>query len=103
MPQAEISSISPFRIVNHLPSLLSFYRDRLGLEITFQGPSPDDIFFGIVRRGGAQIVIKAVGVPPVSNYTRDIRQGFAIKYYPESAERHEDENKQLVYKPADKL
>src|SRR5499426_4490464 len=77
MTQAQIASISPFFIVRHVPSSLAFYRDRLGFEITFQGPAPDDIFFGIVRRGGAQILLKAVGVPPVPNYTRDIKQGVA--------------------------
>jgi catechol 2,3-dioxygenase-like lactoylglutathione lyase family enzyme len=77
MTQAEISAISPFFIVNHVPSSLAFYRDQLGFEITFQGPDPNDVFFGIVRRGGAQILVKAVGVPPVPNYTRDIKQGIA--------------------------
>lgn len=77
MTQAEISGISPFFIVSHVPSSLSFYRDRLGFEITFQGPTPDEIFFGIVRRGGAQILMKAVGVAPVPNYTRDIKKGIA--------------------------
>ena len=77
MTQAEISGISPFFIVNNVPSSLSFYRDRLGFEITFQGPAPDDIFFGIVRRGGAQILFKDIGVAPMPNYTRDIKQGIA--------------------------
>jgi catechol 2,3-dioxygenase-like lactoylglutathione lyase family enzyme len=77
MSEAEISAISPFFIVRDVPSSLRFYRDRLGFEITFQGPAPDDVFFGIVRRGGAQILMKAVGVPPVPNYTRDIKQGIA--------------------------
>jgi catechol 2,3-dioxygenase-like lactoylglutathione lyase family enzyme len=77
MTQAEISGISPFFIVSHVPSSLSFYRDRLGFEITFQGPAPDDIFFGIVRRGGAQILLKDVGVAPVPNYTRDVKKGIA--------------------------
>ena len=77
MAQAEISGISPFFIVRHVPSSLSFYRDRLGFEITFQGPDPDDIFFGIVRRGGAQILMKAIGVTPVPNYTRVIKKGIA--------------------------
>ena len=77
MTQAEISGISPFFIVSHVPSSLSFYRDQLGVEITFQGPSPDDIFFGIVRRGGAQILMKAIGVAPLPNYTRDIEKGIA--------------------------
>src|SRR4026207_330299 len=70
MTRPEISGISPFFIASHVPSSLAFYRDQLGFEITFQGPDPDDIFFGIVRRGGAQILMKEVGVAPVPNYTR---------------------------------
>ena len=77
MTQAHISGISPFFIVSHVPTSLAFYRDQLGFEITFQGPEPDDIFFGIVRRGDAQILMKEVGVPPVPNYTRDIKKGIA--------------------------
>lgn len=77
MPKAEISAISPFFIVKDVPSSLAFYRDRLGFEVTFEGPAPDDIFFGIVRRGGAQILLKAVGAAPVPNYTRDVKQGTA--------------------------
>src|SRR6058998_3126964 len=67
MTQAEISGISPFFIVSHAPSALSFYRDRLGFEITFQEPA-DEPFFGIVRRGGAMIMLKGVGVDPLPNY-----------------------------------
>ena len=77
MTQTEISGIAPFFIVNNVPAALSFYRDRLGFDITFQGPSDDDIFFGIVQRGAAMIILKAVGVDPVPNYTRDIKQGIA--------------------------
>jgi catechol 2,3-dioxygenase-like lactoylglutathione lyase family enzyme len=71
MAQAEISGISPFFIVSHVPSSLSFYRDRLGFEITFQGPAADDIFFGIVCRGRAMIMFKDVGVDPLPNYKRE--------------------------------
>ena len=77
MSKAELLAISPFFIVNDVLSSLAFYRDRLEFEITFQGPAPDDIFFGIVRRGGAQILLKAVGVAPVPNYTRDVKKGIA--------------------------
>src|ERR1043166_7362809 len=77
MTQAQISGISPFFIVSDVPTSLSFYRDRLGFGITDQGPEPDDIFFGIVRRGGAQILLKAVGVAPGPNYPRDVKQGIA--------------------------
>jgi catechol 2,3-dioxygenase-like lactoylglutathione lyase family enzyme len=72
-----ISGISPFFIVANVPASLAFYRDRLGFDITFAGPEPSHIFFGIVRRGGAQILFKEVGVRPVPNYTRDIKQGIA--------------------------
>ena len=77
MPRVELRGISPFFIVTDVPASLAFYRDRLAFEITFQGPEPEDIFFGIVRRGGAQILLKAVGVPPVPNRTRDVKQGIA--------------------------
>lgn len=77
MTRAEIAGISPFFIVRDVPAALAFYRDRLGFEITFQGPERNDIFFGIVCRGGAQILLKAVGVAPQPNYTRDIKQGIA--------------------------
>ena len=77
MSKPEILGIAPFFIVRNVPAALAFYRDRLGFEITFQGPEPDDIFFGIVRRGGAMIILKEVGVDPVPNYTRDIKKGIA--------------------------
>ena len=77
MSNPEISGIAPFFIVRNVPAALSFYHDRLGFDITFQGPDPDDIFFGIVQRGGAMIMLKDVGVEPVPNHTRDVKQGWA--------------------------
>jgi|SRR5690348_13491878 len=73
MIKPEIRCIAPLFIVRNVPAALAFYRDRLGFDITFQGPEPDDIFFGIVERGGAMIMLKAVGVDPVPNHTRDKR------------------------------
>src|SRR5436190_13665734 len=70
MNKPEISSIAPFFIVQNLAAALSFYRDRLGFDITFQGPA-DDPFFGIVCRGGAMIMLKVVGVDPLPNYKRE--------------------------------
>ena len=69
MTKPEISSIAPFFIVRDAAAALLFYRDRLGFEITFQEPAGDP-FFGIVRRGGAMIMLKAVGVGPLPNYKR---------------------------------
>ena len=77
MSKAVISGIAPFFIVKNVPAALSFYRDQLGFEITFQGPSEDDIFFGIVERDAAMIILKDVGVDPAPNYTRDIKKGIA--------------------------
>lgn len=77
MAKAEITGIAPFFIVKNVPAALAFYRDRLGFHITFQGPSEDDIFFGIVERGAAMIILKDIGVDPVPNYTRDIKKGIA--------------------------
>jgi len=77
MTTPDISGIAPFFIVKNVPAALSFYRDRLGFEITFQGPDPDDIFFGIVQRGRAMIMLKDVGVDPLPNSRRDIGKGSA--------------------------
>jgi catechol 2,3-dioxygenase-like lactoylglutathione lyase family enzyme len=77
MTKAEITGIAPFFIVKDVPATLRFYRDSLGFDISFQGPSDDDIFFGIVERGAAMIMLKAIGVEPVPNYTRDIKMGIA--------------------------
>jgi len=75
-----ISAISPLFIVADVPATLSFYRDMLGFDVVFRGPGPDDEFFGIVRRDGAMIMFKALGVivegkklivDPVPNYGRE--------------------------------
>ena len=80
MTRPTISGVSPFFIVADVPAALSFYRDMLGFEVTFRGPTPEDEFFGIVRRDGATIMFKALGVisdgkevivEPVPNYNRE--------------------------------
>jgi len=75
-----VTSIAPFFIVANVPAALSFYHDKLGFDITFRGPTPEDEFFGIVRRDGATIMFKALGairdgkevaVDPVPNFGRE--------------------------------
>ena len=39
MTKSDISGIAPLFIVNNVPAALAFYRDRLGFDITFQGPA----------------------------------------------------------------
>jgi uncharacterized glyoxalase superfamily protein PhnB len=75
--EPDISGIAPLFIVKSVPRALAFYRDSLGFDVTFEGPEPDDVFFGIVQRGGAMIMLKDVGVDPVPNCTRDVNQGIA--------------------------
>ena len=79
MARPSIAGIAPLFIVADVPATLSFYRDMLGFEVTFRGPSPEDEFFGIVRRDGAMIMFNALGeivdgrevlVDPVPNYGR---------------------------------
>lgn len=76
MDQVEIGGISPFFIVRDVAAAFAFYCDKLGFEIAFQS-NPDDLFFGIVKRGPAMIFFKEVGVAPLPNHTRDIKQGIA--------------------------
>jgi catechol 2,3-dioxygenase-like lactoylglutathione lyase family enzyme len=77
MDNRVITGIAPFFIVKNVPAAMKFYCDQLGFEITFQGPGDDDIFFGIVERDAAMIIMKDVGVTPIPNCTRDIKQGIA--------------------------
>ena len=73
----EIGSAAPLFIVRNVPATLAFYRDKLGFDITFQGPEPNDIFFGIVQRGRAMIMFKAIDVEPAPNNTKDVGHGIA--------------------------
>ena len=75
--RTEVGIAAPLFIVRSVPKTLAFYRDELGFDVTFEGPEPNDIFFGIVERGRAMIMFKAVGVEPVPNCTRDVGQGIA--------------------------
>ena len=77
MDRTEIGSASPLFIVRDVPKTLAFYRDLLGFDITFEGPEPDDIFFGIVKRDRAMIMFKDVDIDPTPNPTRDIGHGIA--------------------------
>jgi hypothetical protein len=77
MQPPAIGAIAPFFIVRDVPACMAFYRDKLGFAITYQGPDPGDIFFGIVERGAAMIMMKDVNVDPVPNRMRDVKCGIA--------------------------
>ena len=75
--EIKVGRVSPLFIVRNVSATLVYYRDKLGFEITFQGPEPDDIFFGIVKRGSAMIMFKDVDIDPIPNYTRNVGHGIA--------------------------
>ena len=77
MDKIDVGSASPLFIVRSVPKTLAYYREKLGFDVTFEGPEPDDIVFGIVERGRAMIMFKDVDVDPVPNHTRDIGHGIA--------------------------
>ena len=77
MTKAEIGGATPLFIVRNVPATLAFYRDELGSEVTFEGPERDNIFFGIVQRGRAMLMFKAIDIEPVPNHTRDVGGGIA--------------------------
>jgi catechol 2,3-dioxygenase-like lactoylglutathione lyase family enzyme len=57
--RAVLSAVSPLFVVGDLQRALTFYRERLGFEVTHQAPAPDP-FFAIVARDGVQLMLKVV-------------------------------------------
>ena len=66
-----LASISPFFIVKDLQASISYYRDRLGFQLDFQGPE-DDPYYAGVSRDGIGLMLKAIlpDVLPCPNHTR---------------------------------
>ena len=64
-------SITPFFIVKDLQTSITYYRERLGFQLDFQGPG-DDPYYAKVSRDGIGIMLKAItpDVLPCPNHTR---------------------------------
>jgi len=64
-------SISPFFIVKDLQISISYYIERLGFQLDFEGPD-DDPYYARVSRDGIGIMLKAIlpDVLPQPNHTR---------------------------------
>jgi len=64
-------SIRPSFIVKDLQTSISYYRERLGFQLDFEGPD-DGPFWAGVSRDGIGIMLKAVApsVLPIPNHTR---------------------------------
>ncbi len=66
-----LASISPFFIVEDLQTSISYYIERFGFQLDFQGPEGDPYYAG-VSRDGIGIMLKAIlpDVLPQPNHTR---------------------------------
>jgi catechol 2,3-dioxygenase-like lactoylglutathione lyase family enzyme len=66
-----LTSIRPSFIVKDLQTSITYYRERLGFQLDFQGPD-DGPFWAGVSRDGIGIMLKAVApdVLPCPNHTR---------------------------------
>jgi catechol 2,3-dioxygenase-like lactoylglutathione lyase family enzyme len=66
-----LAAINPFFIVKDLHLSISYYSERLGFQLDFQGPDQDP-YYGRVSRDGIGIMLKAIlpDVLPRPNRTR---------------------------------
>src|SRR6185503_10444440 len=64
-------AITPFFIVKDLQTSITYYRERLGFQLDFQGPG-DNPYYAKVSRDGIGIMLKAIlpDVLPCPNHTR---------------------------------
>ncbi len=65
-------AVSPFFIVDDFQAAVSYYIDRLGFELDYQGPDDDQPFYCRVSRDGVGIMLKAIlpDVHPRPNRTQ---------------------------------
>ena len=66
-----LTSISPFFIVESLDKSIPYYVERLGFQLDFQGPEGDP-YYASVSRDGVGIMLKTIlpDVLPCPNHTR---------------------------------
>lgn len=66
-----LTSITPFFIVADLPRATTYYVERLGFALDFQGP-PDDGYYAQVKRDGIAVMLKVITpeIAPCPNHTR---------------------------------
>src|SRR5262245_59391233 len=69
--KGNLASINPFFIVENLQASISYYIERLGFQLDFQGPG-EGPYYGRVSRDGIGIMLKAIlpDVLPRPNHTR---------------------------------
>ena len=70
-PTRNLASIRPFFIVKDLQVSVSYYVERLGFQLDFEGPAGDPYYAGL-SRDGIGVMLKAIlpDVLPQPNHTR---------------------------------
>jgi len=58
--EPQTPAVSPFFVVTDVPRSIAFYQERLGFSVAHQAP-PEDVFFAIIYRDGAQLFLKSEG------------------------------------------
>lgn len=69
--RSPVGSVAPLFIVSNLTESVAFYRDQLGFSLELLLPA-EEPFFAIVRRGGAELLLKEIGegIKPLPNPVR---------------------------------
>lgn len=66
-----LASIRPSFIVKDLQASITYYRERLGFQLDFEGPEDGPFWAGVSRDGiGIMLMAVAPDVPPHPNHTR---------------------------------
>jgi catechol 2,3-dioxygenase-like lactoylglutathione lyase family enzyme len=73
---ANLTSISPFFIVKNLQTSIAYYRERLGFQLDFQGPSGDRPYYAGVSRDG--IVVHRRGTVGVRRHAPELQCRFRM-------------------------
>jgi hypothetical protein len=80
---SNLTSISPFFILQDLRASISHYIERFGFTLDFQGPA-DDVYYAHVSRDGIGIMLKAVG-PDVDDGLRGFEvtdaDGYVLAFF----------------------
>jgi catechol 2,3-dioxygenase-like lactoylglutathione lyase family enzyme len=68
---SKLNFISPFFIVSNINDSVTFYVNKLGVEVWYTGPD-DSPFWAMVGRGPVSIMLKAIAdeIKPIPNHTR---------------------------------
>lgn len=71
--RSPLGAISPLFIVGNLAESVAFYCEQLGFDLQLLLPE-EEPFFAIVRRGGAELLLKEIGegVAPLPNPVRHV-------------------------------